>query len=446
MGLVRSAGLLALSLALTACATGGPRAGDAVSRLEAARAQAPNSPETNRALGIAYYNAGRYPEARATLETAARLDPHDGVSALYLGLTAEKQEDFTAARAAYTRYLQVGRTSGVRRQLESRLAALQREELIAAGRAAASRERELTGTTVSSRAVAVMNFDFSGPDSSLQPLGRGFTELITTDLSRSRQLTVVERARLSALVAELDLGTSGSVDSSSLARSGRLVGAGRVVQGGVLQLSSDQLRVDASIVDVPRGQATGSVRDGDRLEQVFALQKRVVLELFDELGVRLTAAERKAIDQRPTASLMAFLSFSRGLMAEDAGRFDEAARFYQDAVRIDPGFSMAIQRAQDAAKVQSGGDVSTGTVESALQGSAEGAVASAAGEGVVVATPPSTSTVTVNDINPSQTQTATSGASTTTATAPARDGASESTGGDNPTVRPATVRIVVPIP
>jgi TolB-like protein len=446
MRFARPLPLLALTLSLTACATAAPRGGtDAVAQLEAARSQAPRSPETNRALGIAYYNAGRYTEARATLETASRLDPQDGVTALYLGMTAEKQDDIPAARAAYTRYLEFGRTSSVRRQLEARLAALQRQQLMEAGRAAAARERELTGTTVSTGAVAVLTFDYSGPDSSMEPLGRGITELITTDLSRSGRLTVVERARLGALLDELNLGTTAGVESASMARSGRLLGAGRVIQGGITQSSTDALRVDASVVDVPQGRATGTATESDRLEQVFALQKRLVLQLFDELGVRLTAAERRLIDQRPTGSLMAFLAFSRGLMAEDAGRFDDASRFYDDAVRIDPGFRMAIQRSQQAAQVQAGAEVTPATVETSLQGTTEGTVAAAATEGVVVASPVSTTATTVNNINPSQTQNATSGTATTTS-APNRDPVSEGTGGDNPTSTPATVRIVVPIP
>ena len=48
------------------------------------------------------------------------------------------------------------------------------------------------------------------------------------------------------------------------------------------------------------------------------------------------------------ASLAAFLAYSRGLTAEDEGRFDEANRFYRDALRIDPGFGAALQRSSDA--------------------------------------------------------------------------------------------------
>ena len=41
------------------------------------------------------------------------MNPNDGVAALYLGLTAEAQNDLRRRRTAYSRYLDVGKTRGV---------------------------------------------------------------------------------------------------------------------------------------------------------------------------------------------------------------------------------------------------------------------------------------------------------------------------------------------
>ena len=77
---------------MSACATGGVGTGaaspEAIARLEKQQTASPTSAAVNRALGIAYYDAKRYPEARAALETATRLDPRDGTTSLFLGLTA----------------------------------------------------------------------------------------------------------------------------------------------------------------------------------------------------------------------------------------------------------------------------------------------------------------------------------------------------------------------
>ena len=68
---------------LAACATGGMSAGDSVARLEQQRTTNPQSAAVNRSLGIAYYKAARYPEARTALETATtgenysvQVEPH----------------------------------------------------------------------------------------------------------------------------------------------------------------------------------------------------------------------------------------------------------------------------------------------------------------------------------------------------------------------------------
>jgi len=131
-------------------------------------------------------------------------------------------------------------------------------------------------------------------------------------------------------------------------RAGRLLRAGRIVQGSIVQLGESQLRVDAAVLDVPTAEVRGAARGEDALERLFDLEKRIAFGLFDELGVTLTVAERNAIEQRPTRSLAAFLAYSRGLTAEDDGRFDDAGRFYRDAIRLDPGLGATIRRSRGA--------------------------------------------------------------------------------------------------
>ncbi|MDB4899146.1 MAG: hypothetical protein JWN53_954 [Gemmatimonadetes bacterium] len=379
---------LVLTLGLAGCVTArGAVAGpEAIARLERQQQTTPTSAAVNRALGIAYYQTARYPDARAALETAARLDPKDGTTALYLGLTAEAQNDYPAAKAAYSSYLQYGRTSRVRGQLQSRLAALARKELAAEAKQAVAQEATLSGVVGSPRTVAVMPMKFTGSDTTLQPLERGMADLLTTDLARSSQLTLVERSRIQALLDEMALQKRTATDAGTSARAGRLVRAGRVVQGALLQLGTPgtenpQLRVDAAVVDVPTSQVSGAAQGSNQLDQLFSLEKQIALDLFREMGVTLTVAERNSIEERPTRSLAAFLAYSRGLAAEDAGNFDAALRYYNDAVRIDPGFGAAQQKGEQAKAVSAGSAVTAQTVETSLKGSSEEKVVTAAAAG-----------------------------------------------------------------
>ena len=222
------------------------------------------------------------------------------------------------------------------------MAALTRRQLTDDARQAIQQERTLGAVAGSPTTVAVLPLRFTGSDSSLRPLERGFADLLTTDLSRSSKLTVVERARIQTLLDELALQQSGRTDAATNVRAGRLLRAGRVVQGSIVQVGSSELRVDAAVLDVPTTEVRGSARGEGEIDKLFDLEKRIALGLFDQLGVTLTVAERNAIEQRPTRSLAAFLAYSRGLTAEDDGRFDDASRFYRDAIRIDPGFGAAL--------------------------------------------------------------------------------------------------------
>ena len=279
-----------LVVGLGACATGGMSAGDSVTRLEQQQRADPQSAAVNRSLGIAYYKAARHAEARASLETASKIDPRDGTTSLYLGLTDEELGDLPAAKAAYSSYIQFGRTSRVRSQLQARLAALTRKELAADAKTAVRQEASLAGQKGDPRTVAVLPLRFSGADTTLKPLERGLADLLTTDLARSSQLTLVERSRMQALLDEIKLQQTGGTDAASNVRAGKLVRAGRVVQGAILQVGSTNLRVDAAVVDVPTSQIQGSAQATDQLDQVFDIEKKLALDLFTHLGVTLTVA------------------------------------------------------------------------------------------------------------------------------------------------------------
>lgn len=446
MRLIRAGLVAALAVGAAACASTGQTAGG-VARLERARTARPNDAAVARSLGVAYYKQGKYAEARPHLEQAVRLNPRDGTATLYLGLTAEQQQDLAAAKAAYQGYVRYGRTSRVRRQLEARLAAITRQELALAAKASVAREQQLATQQGAPRTVAVMPLRFVGRDSTLQPLERGLAELITTDLARSSQLTVVERARLQAILDEIALQQSGQTDSTTNVRVGRIIQAGRIVSGQILQ-NDERLRVDAAIINTQTSQLAGGAAHENALEQLFAIEREIVLQLFDSLGVRLTTAERNALEQRPTRSLQAFLAYSQGLQFEDRGQFDDALRAYQSALRLDPGFGQALQRSTQVQAVSAGMQMNAASIESNLQGTVEGAIAQRSAQGEA----PSSSgggeggaSSLANNINESTAGGATAGAGTGGAAPPPRDPVSAGVGAESST-RLVNIRIVVPIP
>ena len=417
-------------------------------RLAKAVAANPSSVAANRALGIWYYKAERFAEALVPLQQARHLDPKDGVSALYTGLAAEQTKDYAAAKDAYNAYLAVGKTRSVRNDIRVRLVTVTQEEAKAAAKDAVAREAQIAQVPGSPTTVAVLPFAIGGPDVSLQPLQVGLADLVITDLAKPKKVTVVERDRIQAIADEIALAKSGQVDAATAVRAGKLIQAGRIVKGSLISTGASNITMTSTTVNTQTSATVGQGADANgTLDQLFDLEKRLVFATFTDLGVTLTPAERQDVDRRPTHSLQAFLDYSRGLMAEDAGRLDDAARFFESAHNTDPGFGAALQRAQSASASSQN---TNAKIEANLRGSAEGqTVTSAASGSAVTSTLSSTLSTVIGDVNPTTTNivaatNVTAGTSTPPTTRPAS--ADHAGTADQPTARTGQVTIVIQKP
>lgn len=425
------------------------KSNDVLTKLQREVAGSPGSVAANRALGIWYYRNQRFAEARTPLEQARRLDPKDGVSALYAGLAAEQEKDWTAAKASYTAYLAVGKTKRVRNEIRGRLVAVSNEEVRAAAKRAVANEAVIAQQPGSATTIAVLPFQCSGCDATIAPLERGMADLLINDLAKKKTLTLLERDRMQAIADEIALSKSARVDEATAVRAGKLIQAGRIVQGGIVVTGNRDLALNASVVDVRTAALEGQGAKADGLlDQLFNVEKQLAFSVFDALGVQLTPAERQDVDRRPTNSLQAFLAYSRGLTAEDAGKFDEAARFFDNARSLDPGFGAALVRAQ---QVSAAAQAPTAAkVESSLGTSAEGQVAAAADKGVTTVTTNGNLGATLNNVVGSVNPTTTNSVNSTTAAAtpPPNIGttASEKTGTDQPAPRTGNVTIKIQKP
>ena len=189
--------------------------------------------------------------------------------------------------------------------------------------------------------VAVLYFKNVSNISELNPLSKGLADMIITDLSQVHDLQVVERARLQALVQEIGLGMSGMIDPSTAPKMGKLLGASRFVNGALVTLPGQKIQLDYSIAQAQTAQIEKSGNADGPLRQIFNLEKKLVFDVIDDMGIQLTEQERKAIQRIPTENLMAFIAYSKALDYEDQGKFDLAKKEYQKAIQLDPHFEKA---------------------------------------------------------------------------------------------------------
>jgi TolB-like protein len=288
--------------------------------------------------------AEQYAAARDAFQAGLAVAPGDHDALLGLGAAFEGLGQLDSARAVYQQLAAADLPGRVRSQLAGRQQVLTRLELEARARQAVEQEAQLSQLPVEPSVYAVFPFRYSGRREELRPLERGLAHVFVTDLSRISALRLVERQQVQFIVEELQLVEQGRVDPASGARSGRLLRAGQVVQGQLGDIAgSQQLRLDVSVVRTATTEIAATGSAADRLAAIFDMEKAVLFELVERLGLVLTPAEREALAERPTANLQAFLAFSRGLEAEDRGDFAQAAAEYREASNLDPSFEAAAQ-------------------------------------------------------------------------------------------------------
>lgn len=341
----------------------GPRAPgpEEIPALERAAAYSPGNVEVRVRLGAAYRAAGRLDDARRVLEEALAADPGSEEALFVLGAVYDDAGADSIAGTLYRRYLDEHPNGALRDELTRRLEVLRRRALQRSVSDALAREAELADTPPEPRTVGVFPFTYEGSDERLRPLGRALAEMITTDLSQSSRLRVLERLRVQLLVDEMALSTQQRTDPAYAVRSGRLLGAARVVQG-VLDGNESDLIMEAVVVPVGDSVPAGSpLRAQDPAQRFYEMENQMVLDLFRSMNIELTPAEREAVSHKPTENLDALLAFGLGLEAQDAGRYQEAAERFGEAARLDPDFGAASTKAQEASSLAAAQAVDLGS-------------------------------------------------------------------------------------
>lgn len=300
-------------------------------------------------LAEANRRAGKPEAAVALLEPVAG---RDATASFYLGVLNEDRGRVADARRHYADYVVRGKDARLRDQARHRLALLDRLELEQAVRADIANERQLATRAPEPRTVGVFPFLTVTSDPQLAPLGTALAELLTTDLAQTDRVRVLERVQVQKLLDELSLAASGRVDPATAARSGRLLGAGTIVQGRV-EGGDAALALQALVVRVPTARtAAAPLSERDALSRIFDVEKRLALGIYDRMGVQLTPAERQRVTRQATGNVQALLALGFGLEAQDAGRYDQAASQFARAVQLDPNFMLARQHLDQARALQ----------------------------------------------------------------------------------------------
>jgi serine/threonine-protein kinase len=181
--------------------------------------------------------------------------------------------------------------------------------------------------------VAVLPFVNMSADPENEFFADGITEDVIAHLAKIRTLRVTSRTSAMAFKTQ----------EKSLREIGAALGVGMLVQGSVRR-SKNRVRIVAQLVD-PRTDEHVWAETYDRdLDDIFAIQTDVALQIAAALRAELTLEERARIGRRPTHDLEAYQLYLQG--RHHFQEFTKAGStrglaLFEQAVARDPLFALA---------------------------------------------------------------------------------------------------------
>ena len=116
-----------------------------------------------------------------------------------------------------------------------------------------------------------------------------------------------------------------------------------VLLAGYAQAAQD-LSVNSMTLDTSTGKSLGNVSRRGDMQSFFQVQKEMVFNTLTHLGIKLEDLPpklRQEIEKPQTTNSQAFSAFAKAVDKADKGQFSQAAKLFNQAAKLDPGFSLA---------------------------------------------------------------------------------------------------------
>jgi TolB-like protein/Flp pilus assembly protein TadD len=181
--------------------------------------------------------------------------------------------------------------------------------------------------------LAVMPFVNVGADPNNEYLSDGITENLINSLSQLPKLRVVPRGRVFRYKGH-------ETETEKIGRelNVRAVLTGRVVQRG------DSLNIQTELVDVAADSQLWGQQYNRKFSQIISVQEEIAKEVSDKLRLRPRGEEQKRLAKRYTESPEAHQLYLKGryLWNRRTGEtLQRAAKYFQQAIEIDPNYALA---------------------------------------------------------------------------------------------------------
>jgi len=178
---------------------------------------------------------------------------------------------------------------------------------------------------VAERSVAVLPFESLSADPEEAFRAVGVQDQIQNDLAKIADLKVISRNSVTQYRPGVKRNLREIADA---------LGVVYAVEGSV-QRAADRVQVRAQLINARTGTHIWRKRYDGALDDVFAIESKIAKAVADQLGARLSAAEKEAIEEKPTDEHLAYERYIRaGILLDDIALDARSADLRYQAVHL----------------------------------------------------------------------------------------------------------------
>jgi serine/threonine-protein kinase len=207
-----------------------------------------------------------------------------------------------------------------------------------------ARHHSVEEVTAEPASIGVLAFANMSESRDNEYFSDGITEDIINSLSRIPTLKVAGRTSTFALRGK-QLG---------VAEIGELLHVKTILEGSVRRMDK-RVRISAQLVNASDGYQIWSQRYDRDVEDVFQIQDEIARRIVDELKLKLTPAQDRALGTRQTENIEAYELYLRGRYCwhhwNTKGGLEKAIQHYAAALAKDPDYALAYSGLADAYNV-----------------------------------------------------------------------------------------------
>ncbi len=179
--------------------------------------------------------------------------------------------------------------------------------------------------SVNAKRLAIIYFDNSGGEPSMNKLKKGLADMLITDLSNVNMLDIVERDKLESILKEQKLNNSKDFDPNTASKVGKLLGAQVILTGAYFEMMGS-LRLDARFIDVETGKILKSDGVDGQTSSFFKIQKQLAWKIINNMDVKLSDEEKKELESKEKSKALSF---------EDLNQYSNALELYDKGKKAD---------------------------------------------------------------------------------------------------------------